>query len=620
MTLSTALDTTAGLEALLTYLKRNRGFDFTGYKRAGLTRRIDKRMQAVSIEHYAEYIDYLEVHPDEFAHLFDTILINVTSFFRDANIWEHLRDETIPHIIAEKKPGDPIRVWCAGCATGQEAYTIAVLLAEALGPEQFRERVKIYASDIDEEALNQARQAVYTSRDILTVPSPLLTKYFEQTDHRATFRKDLRRSIIFGRHDLVQDAPISRIDLLICRNVLMYFNAEAQSRILMQFHFALNDSGFLLLGKAEMLFTYTNLFTPTDLKRRIFTKVPRVTLRDRLMLMAQTDDDDVSGHLTKHVRFCETAFDASPGAQIVVDLNGSVALINDHARSLLGLTQKDLNRFLTDMELSYRLPELKSRIEEVYSNRRPIMLKTVDWTMASGDIRSLEIQVSPLVEINREAIVGVSITFNDVTRYKRLQEELQQSNQELETAYEEMQATNEELETTNEELQSTIEELETTNEELQSTNEELETMNEELQSTNEELETINEELRRRTGELNHVNGFLESILTSMRRGVVVVDKELHILIWNDLAEDLWGLRSNEVKDKNFLNIEIGLPVEQLRGSIRLCLSGESKDEEMTLDAINRRGKAIRCQVTCTPLRSDGNGIFGVIIIMEAVET
>ena len=177
-----------------------------------------------------------------------------------------------------------------------------------------------------------------------------------------------------------------------------------------------------------------------------------------------------------------------------------------------------------------------------------------------------------------------------------MQEELQQANQELEMAYEELQSTNEELETTNEELQSTVEELETTNEELQSTNEELETMNEELQSTNEELQTINDELRHRSDELNQVNGFLESILTSLRSAVVVVNRDLLIQIWNNKAEDLWGLRFDEVKSEHFLNLDIGLPVGELRQPIRDCLNAESQLFEIILDATNRRGRMMQCKV------------------------
>lgn len=227
----------------------------------------------------------------------------------------------------------------------------------------------------------------------------------------------------------------------------------------------------------------------------------------------------------------------------------------------------------------------------------------------------MDLQVAPLMDIN-DNILGMSITFTDVTRYRRLQAELEHTNQELETAYEELQSTNEELETTNEELQSTVEELETTNEELQSTNEELETLNEELQSTNEELQTINDELRRRSDELNHVNAFLESILTSMRGGVVVIDTNLNVLIWNRRAEDFWGLRAEEVQGKNFLILDIGLPVERLKQIIRACLAGEEEVQEMVLDATNRRGKAIQCKVSCSPLRGAGGEIQGAILLME----
>jgi two-component system, chemotaxis family, CheB/CheR fusion protein len=607
-------------EALLNYLKRTRGFDFSGYKQSSLMRRIQRRLQIINVESYSDYIDYLEVHPDEFSRLFDTILINVTNFFRDTPAWEYIASEIIPQIISAKKLDEPIRIWSAGCSSGEEAYTIAILLAEALGIDKFRERVKIYASDLDEQALAQARQASYTNREIIGIPAHLIEKYFERSDQRSVFRKDLRRAVIYGRHDLMQDAPISRIDLLICRNVLMYFNSEAQSKILSKFHFALNDNGFLFLGKAEMLFTHANLFQPFDLRRRVFKKVPRTNLRDRLLIMTQSGDEEAANHLSKHVRFREAAFDASPVAQLVIDLNGFVVLANERARGLLNVNLNDLNRPLQELDLSYRIPELRLRIEEVHNERRPVMLKELDWATSSGDLRHLEVQISPLID-NGSTLLGVSVLFTDITRYKRLQEEVEHANQELETAYEELQSTNEELETTNEELQSTVEELETTNEELQSTNEELETMNEELQSANEELQTINEELRRRTDELNQVNGFLEAILTSMRSAVVVVDQDVRVQIWSPKAEDLWGLRANEVEGKNFLNLDIGLPIDPLKAPIRACLARENEYSTMILDATNRRGKAIQCKVSCTPLySSSGDSVRGVILLMEDLDS
>jgi two-component system, chemotaxis family, CheB/CheR fusion protein len=603
-------------EALLEYIKRSRGFDFTGYKRSSLMRRVNRRMQVVQIQDYSNYLDYLEVHPEEFSHLFNTLLINVTSFFRDRPTWDYLSSEIIPRILSRKDLKEPIRVWTAGCASGEEAYTIAIALADLMGAEQFRERVKIYATDVDEEALNQARQATYLSRELSGLTTQQIEEFFEQTDDRYTFRKDLRRAVIFGRHDLIQDAPISKIDLLVCRNTLMYFNAETQSRILARFHFALRDSGFMFLGKAEMLLTHSNLFMPVQLRYRIFTKVAKSNLRDHLLLMAQPSSEEEVNALTNHVRLREAAFDSGPLARVVIDANGTLSLVNDRARSLFSITKQDLGRPLQDLEISYRPVELRSCIDRAYNERISINLRDIEWRSGQGELIYFDVQVTPLFE-PRSSILGVSINFIDVTRYKRLQEELEHSNQELEMAYEELQSTNEELETTNEELQSSNEELETTNEELQSTNEELETMNEELQSTNEELQTVNDELQRRSEELNRSNAFLESILTSLKGGVIVVNRNLHVQIWNHKAEDMWGLRPEEAIEQNFLNLDIGLPVEQLRQPIRDCLSDSAGvSAEVVLDAINRRGRNIRCRVTCTPLVSEQENVQGVILLME----
>ena len=605
-------------EALLNYLKQSRGFDFSGYKRSSLMRRIARRMQYVDLENFADYIDYLEVHPDEFVHLFDLILINVTSFFRDSPTWTYVSEEIIPRITADKAPNDPIRIWSAGCASGEEAYTAAMVLAEALGIDQYRERVKIYASDADEQALSRARQAVYSAREVTGIPPHLLDKYFEHIDHRYIFRKDLRRMVIFGRHDLIQDAPISRIDLLMCRNTLMYFNTETQAKVLARFHFALGEKGYLFMGKAEMLFAHSNLFMPVDMKRRVFNKVAKVNLKERLLIRSQTDGKDGADTVTKHVRLRESAFDINPVAQIVLDLNGALIMANERARALLPINGNSLGHPIQDLEFSHRIVELRSRITEVYLERNPIRLKEVDWKSATGEERILEVQVIPLLEVNG-SLTAVTVTFMDITHMHRLQQEIEHAGQELETAYEELQTANEELETTNEELESTVEELETTNEELQSTNEELETINEEMQSTNEELQTVNDEMRRRSDELNQVNAYLNSILTSMRGGVVVLNTELQVQIWNGRAEELWGLRASEVKDKNFLILDIGLPVEQLKQPMRACLSKEAENASLTLDAVNRRGKAIRCLVTCAPL-TDVNGIVqGVILSMEEKE-
>jgi len=283
-------------EALLRFLQQQRGFDFTGYKRPSLMRRMLRRMQTVSVHGFEAYRDYLEVHPEEFALLFNTILINVTSFFRDPPAWRFVETQVLPEMLASKGTHAPVRVWSAGCASGQEAYSIAMLLAEALGDEAFRERVKVYATDADEEALAQARHAAYTPKDMEEVPPRLRERYFDQASGRYVFRPDLRRSVIFGRHDLVQDAPISRLDLLVCRNTLMYFNAETQAKVMSRFHFALNGhdngAGYLFLGRAEMLLTQSSLFSALDLKCRVFSKLQLPGIRPRAPALAIPGNPD----------------------------------------------------------------------------------------------------------------------------------------------------------------------------------------------------------------------------------------------------------------------------------------------------------------------------------------
>jgi two-component system CheB/CheR fusion protein len=603
-------------EALLVYLKEARGFDFTGYKRSSLMRRVQHRMTQVGISDYAEYQDYLQVHPEEFTLLFNTILINVTAFFRDPDAWQYLRSAVLEPMVAAKPAAAPIRLWSAGCASGEEAYTLAMALAELLGPDEFRARVKIYATDVDEEQLAEARQASYGERELQAVPADLLSRYFEPAGSRWVFRKDLRRSVIFGRNDLVQDAPISRIDLLTCRNTLMYFNAETQSKILNRFHFALQEGGVLFLGKAEMLLSHGSMFAPIDLKRRIFRRVPRLLPAPGVPYVesAGTDEGGVVGlDLLRN-----EAFAAGAVAQLVITADGQVALVNRQLEALFGVSSRDVGRPFRDLDLSYRPVELRKYIEQAQLERRPLRVSDVEYRRNGNEVVYLDVQVSPLTDSDA-SLLGVTLTFHDVTMPRRLQEELEHTNQQLEAAYEELQSTNQELETTNEELQSTVEELETTNEELQSTNEELETMNEELQSTNDELQSINEQLHRTTADLDSANGFLGTVLTSLRAGVAVVDGELRVRTWNRRAEDLWGLRSAEVTGQHFLNLDMGLPFEQVRPLLRAASGPDRTAGDVILQAVNRRGRTVTVRVACSPLGPDRNGspTAGVIIVMES---
>jgi two-component system, chemotaxis family, CheB/CheR fusion protein len=370
----------------------------------------------------------------------------------------------------------------------------------------------------------------------------------------------------------VQDAPISRIDLLVCRNTLMYFNADIQADILRKLHFALLPRGVLFMGKAEMLLSHSRMFDPVDLKHRVFRKVPNAPLAgsafghhfplDRRSAPGEVDE---LGAL---------AFAATPVAQIVVNSGELLVPVNQQAQQIFGLSDRDLGRPLRDLEISYRPVELRGYVEQVRNERRALRVKDVEWQRGPGDLLALELHVAPLISASDEPL-GVSVVFHDVTTSQRLLAELANANRQRENAYEELQSTTEELETTNEELQSTVEELETTNEELQSTNEELETTNEELQSTNDELQTINNVLR-----------------------------------------ELWGLRSDETEGEHLLNLDIGLPVADLRPVVRPALTDPSYTKDIVPEAVNRRGRPVTIRVSCGALRNWRGDSTGAILVME----
>ncbi|MFD7712085.1 CheR family methyltransferase [Streptomyces sp. NPDC059785] len=607
------VETDEELEELLGFLRDARGFDFTGYKRSTLGRRIRKRMADVDVDSYADYRDRLEADADEFSALFNTILINVTSVFRDPEAWPFLQREVIPELLAQVAPDEEIRVWSAGCSSGEEAYSLAIMFAESIGLEETINRVKIYGTDVDEEALREARSGLYPAKALEPLAQDLRERYFEQNGAKFSFRNDLRRRVIFGRHDITRDAPISRLDLLVCRNTLMYFNVEAQRQIIDRFHFALREGGFLFLGKAEMLLNDSDRFSVVSMRQRFFRRRPGSSATPyQLTSVKIRQGAGAEVRSVAHTRqLRDLILDAAPQPTLAVDSDGIVVLINNQARSQFGLTAGDLGRPFQDLEISYRPLELRSLIEQATHERRTLRVNGTE-RRTPEEVQYYDILIQPLLGPNGVPAV-TSITFADVTVATQLKSEVKRVREDLETAYEELQSTNEELETTNEELQSSIEELETTNEELQSTNEELETTNEELQSGNEELETMNEEMRVRTDELDLTRAFLESVLSSMGAGVVVLDPALRVRSWNSGAVDLWGLRSEEVLGQPFFELDFGLPTEPLRDTVQKVLDTGRRGAPLYVAAVSRLGKSMKCAVLCSPFDGDEGG---VVLLME----
>jgi len=603
-------------EALLHYIQESRGLDFRGYKRTSLRRRINLRMEALNIEDFGSYQARLEADPGEFECLLNTVLINVTSFFRDTEAWEVLKDQVVQQLIAHAEPDRPIRIWSVGCASGEEPFSIAMLFADALGLTEFCRRVKIYATDLDEEALKIARLASYAPRDVESVPPEMLERYFERTNNHYVIDRNIRKCVIFGRHNVVHDAPISRIDLLVCRNLLIYLEGETQSVVLPRLHYALNPDGFLFLGKAETQLARSPLFRPVEMKHRIFSKVPQEWRRPILSPTGAGRAARAEVPLPS-LLLLEAVLNETGNALLVVDETGAVALINAPARHLLGVGETDIGRPFQDLPISYRPMELRGPIDEVFRQRRGVRLEDQEYRLTQAEVIRLTIDIRPLLRTDG-SVYAVLLCFQDTTRLHTLERELETAQESLENSIEELQSANEELETTNEELQSTNEELETTNEELQSTNEELETLNEEARSTNEEMESVNEELRLQAEQAASYRLYLESVLRSMNGGIIVIDSKHQIQSWNRWSENTWGLRAEEVLNTNFEALDIGLPVHLLRDAMSAVQNGREEQAQCELEGVDRRGRHILCRVRISSLLDEFDACHGLVLVVQDI--
>jgi two-component system CheB/CheR fusion protein len=624
------LQSATAMEALVGYLREQRGVDFSGYKPTSLERRVRHAMTKAGSVTLDAYLDHLQANPRSLDDLFNTLLINVTAFFRDPEAWDELRARVLPDLL-RLHSDRPLRIWSAGCATGEEPYSLAMLLADELGVAQLRAKVKIYATDIDPTALDAARAAIYQPQVTDQLSTEQRERYFEPApDGALAMRQEIRRAVIFGRNDVVQDAPISRIDLLVCRNTLMYFTAETQARVLERLHFALAPSGVLMLGSAETLISHHGLFAPIDLRRRFFRREELAAGdRRRVLDVPAGSASDRSSELS---RLCGQALHAGPVAQLVISRSGRLMLINRRAGELLSVGEGDLGTLIQDLDVSLRPVELRSLLLQVRTEMREIVVPGIRWSRPDGVTVVLDVELAPLLD-GGGSLLGTTVSFLDQSRREEVEAELVQVRQRLQAAFEELQATTEELETTNEELQSTVEELETTNEELQSTNEELETMNEELQAVNDELHAHGLDERHRTTQVSDTNRVLDTVLDSVGIGVIGVGRDLVITLWSRTSEELWGVRPDEAIGRPLASIDMGLDpgrlVERVRNLMTLAAAppdgaragggvgnADRGPVEEWVEAVNRRGRPLTVRLTASAVTVDG-AVSQVILIVES---
>jgi len=602
------------------------GNDFHGYKRNTFLRRVQRRMQVVQVPDIEKYAARLKKDRDEVHHLFQDLLIGVTQFFRDPKEFEALRKE-LPALLHGKGPADQFRVWVLGCATGEEAYSIAIMISEQLEKVDHAPAVQIFATDLDARALGAARAGRYSNAIADFVTPERLARWFVREGDTYRVVKELREMCIFSPHNLIKDAPFSRIDLLSCRNLLIYLNTELQNRVIPIFHFSLRPDGLLFLGSSENVTRHQKLFTPVDRRNRLFRRLQTPTkVLPEFPLGARGALADVpSTKVTAPVRPAGLAATISRRAEQVAERYGPAYVIIDTDQQVLhfsGRTGKYLepasgmaslnllNLIHRDLRLDLRSAlhhaiDQKERVEHLRipikdNGRSRLVSMIIEPLMDGKDVTALVVLFQDAGAVPKPAPATESRKGVSDAHVERLEAELRLTKERL-------QATIEELESTNEELKSSNEEYQSINEELQSSNEELETSKEELQSVNEELQTVNAELDIRVRDLAKANSDLRNLLESTQIATIFLDNDLRVRSFTPAATEIFHL----------LESDIGRPIDHL-GS-RVDYEDLSEDVRKVLtklgaierDVSSKDGRSYIARVL--PYRSIDNFIAGAVI-------
>ncbi|WP_306606513.1 EAL domain-containing protein [Azonexus sp.] len=548
------------LKQLLMKVRQRTKVDFSGYKENTVWRRIERRMAANHLSTLEDYFRYVDADPEELEHLSKDILISVTAFFRDKTAFEALA-KTLLKIVQDKRPGDEIRIWIAGCATGEEVYSIAILLCEQAEPVLNRFKIQIFATDLDLNAMATARKGTYSAASLSELEAPLIAKYFSAKNDSYEISKVLRDMVVFARQDLAQDPPFLRLDLISCRNVLIYFQTDLQAKILSMFHYALRPEGYLFLGRSENIYQQDSLFRHHDKDAKIFLRKnvlnrPPFTGGAFTLPPPEKTAAAIATNSAKTGEFqyldAASRFYLPPGVLInagfdILHLYGNPGEYLNIAdgKPTFDLLHMIRNEFGADLQtLTHQAQHKKAS-----AFGRPRALKL------DGGKRIVRLAVHHLSHGNLNGLF--LICFEPAPKTRTIEGpasggdhvsgwNVKELEDELVATREHLQAVIEELETSNEEMQALNEEVQAANEELQSSNEELEAANEELQSTNEELTTVNEELQVKSGELAEIAYDIENVQNCIGFPLFVVNRELEIERFNRPAADLLSLDSTMV--------------------------------------------------------------------------
>lgn len=559
----------SGMNRILMALRTHTGHDFSLYKKNTIGRRIERRMSQHNIEDVEVYARYLKEHPAELQILFKELLINVTSFFRDPEAFDFLKQDILPKLLADKPAGYAFRVWVAGCATGEEAFSIAILLREYMDERQEEFKVQLYATDLDDDAIAVARAGLYPPNIAADVTLERLRRFFIKEDAGYRVKKQIREMVVFAVQNIIKDPPFTKLDLLSCRNLMIYLEPELQNRLIPAFHYALKPGGVLFLSPSESIGSHPDLFAPLSRKWKFYCAVHSVTATRTVMAssLSWATEPGAKGveevvKKTKEPNFAELTkrilLQSFAPASVMTDLEGNILFVHGETGKYLRPAPGQATLNLVDMAREGLQLELRAALQSAASQGTPTLNREIS-VKTNGDFQtvSLSVRPQPFAQAGQQLLL---VSFQDVAyeedkpmpgkrghgkgtaearRSEILEQELAYTKENLQATIEEQQASNEELKSTNEELQST-------NEELQSTNEELETSKEEQQSVNEELITVNAELQAKIEQVAGMQNDMKNLLDNVNVGTIFLDQQLNIRRFTRWATQAYRLITTDV--------------------------------------------------------------------------
>ncbi len=556
-----AIEEEENLRRILAHLRVRTGHDFSHYKRSTVMRRLQRRMQVTRKENFEEYFSYLRDHVEEAQALLADLLISVTTFFRDPKAFEALAQKVIPHLFRGEH--NPIRVWVAGCATGEEAYSIAMLLMEEASKHELRPEIQVFGSDMDSRALNIAREGRYPTAIEADVNEERLRRFFSRDGDNYRVKRELRDAVLFANHSLLKDPPFSRLDLISCRNLLIYLDRDLQQQVLATLHYGLNSDGYLFLGSSESGEHPEGLFRVVDRDARLYQSTGRSNERlPNLPRILGIPTDQLSGAppptplsaRSAAAAHRETLENNAPPSALVDDTNRVVHL-SETAGRYLQPSAGPLTTDITDLVRGEMRFELRGALHRALERGETTLTGPIP-VRFNGTSHPVYLQVRPISSeepgkeakravvffIEGDAEMGAALQVSG----DRSNETVNQLRQELEVAQARLRTMREESEAANEELRAANEELQSINEEYRSTAEELETSKEELQSINEELQTVNSELKLKLETVSRANSDLQNLMAAMDFGTLFLDPSLRIKRFTPRISDLFSITPGDV--------------------------------------------------------------------------